>query len=128
MEEKEEKSIKAEITEIKKAVTWLSKTSADRIRKIEDKIQKQNKKVSDKMSKHIEVIESERRKQMKQVKYIGVEFDPIGVKQGQDEVNAALKAGFEPIRDFETAKGTVMVLAKWGDKNVQTKTRTERRF
>ena len=128
MEEKEEKSIKAEITEIKKAVTWLSKTSADRIHKIEDKIQKQGKKVSDRMSKHIEVIESERRKQMKQVKYIGVEFDPIGVKQGQDEVNAALKAGFEPIRDFETPKGIVMVLGLWGDRDVQTKTRTERRL
>ena len=128
MEEKEEKSIKAEITEIKKAVTWLSKTSADRIHKIEDKIQKQNKKVSDKMSKHIEVIESERRKQMKQVKYIGVEFDPVSVKKGEAEVNAALKAGFEPIRDFETAKGIVMVLGMWGDRNVQTRTRTETRL
>ena len=128
MKEKEEKSIKAEITEIKKAVTWLSKTSADRIRKIEDKIQKQSKRVSDKMSKHIEVIESERCKQMKQVKYIGVEFDPVSVKKGEDEVNAALKAGFEPIRDFETAKGIVMVLGMWGDRNVQTRTRTETRL
>ena len=128
MNEKEEKSIKAEITEIKKAVTWLSKTSADRIHKIEDKIQKQNKKVSDKMSKHIEIIESERRKQMKQVKYIGVEFDPVSVKKGEDEVNEALKAGFEPIRDFETAKGIVMVLGMWGDRDVQTRTRTERRL
>ena len=128
MEEKEEKSIKAEITEIKKAVTWLSRTSADRIRKIEGEIQKQSKRVSDKMSKHIEVIESERCKQMKQVKYIGVEFDPVSVKKGEDEVNAALKAGFEPIRDFETAKGIVMVLGMWGDRNVQTRTRTETRL
>ena len=128
MKEKEEKSIKAEITEIKKAVTWLSKTSADRIRKIEDKIQKQSKRVSDKMSKHIEVIESERCKQMKQVKYIGIEFDPVSVKKGEDEVNAALKAGFEPVRDFETAKGIVMVLGMWGDRNVQTRTRTETRL
>ena len=128
MKEKEEKSIKAEITEIKKAVMWLSKTSADRIHKIEDKIQKQGKKVSDRMSKHIEVVESERCKQMKQVKYIGVEFDPVSVKKGEDEVNAALKAGFEPIRDFETAKGIVMVLGMWGDRNVQTRTRTETRL
>ena len=128
MEEKEEKSIKAEITEIKKAVTWLSRTSADRIRKIEGEIQKQSKRVSDKMSKHVEVIESERCKQMKQVKYIGVEFDPVSVKKGEAEVNAALKAGFEPIRDFETAKGIVMVLGMWGDRNVQTRTRTETRL
>ena len=76
----------------------------------------------------MEVIESERQKRMMELKYVGVEFDPISVKIGQDAVNEALREGFEPIRDFETAKGTVMVLAKWGDKNVQTKTRTERRF
>ena len=74
------------------------------------------------MSKHIEVIESERHKQMKQVKYIGVEFDPVRVKQGQAEVNAALKSGFEPIRDFETAKGIIMVLGLWGESDVQSKT------
>ena len=65
---------------------------------------------------------------MKQVKYIGVEFDPVSVKKGEAEVNAALKAGFEPIRDFETAKGIVLVLGMWGDRDVQTRTRTERRL
>ncbi len=52
---------------------------------------------------------------MKEIKYIGIEFDPVKVKQGQEEVNSALKSGFEPIRDFETAKGIVMVLGLWGD-------------
>jgi len=28
----------------------------------------------------------------------------------------ALKAGFEPVRDFQTPKGIVMVLGLWGDR------------
>ena len=126
--ENEEKTIRSEISEIKEAVKILADRSADRMNKIDGKIQKQIKKASDKMSNHIETIETERRKKMMEVKYIGVEFDPVSVKKGEDEVNAALKAGFEPIRDFETAKGIVMVLGMWGDRNVQTRTRTETRL
>ena len=128
MDKNKEKTTKDEIVEMKNAILWVSKTSAKRMQKLEKKMEKQNKLVSDKMSRGMEVIESERQKRMMELKYVGVEFDPISVKIGEDAVNAALREGFEPIRDFETAKGTVMVLAKWGDKNVQTKTRTERRF
>ena len=128
MDKNKEKTIKDEITEMKEAILWVTKINAKRIQKLEKKMEKQNKLVSDKMSKGMEVVESERQKRMMELKYVGVEFDPISVKIGEDAVNEALREGFEPIRDFETAKGTVMVLAKWGDKNVQTKTRTERRF
>jgi len=128
MEKNEEKSIKDEITEMKNAILWVSKTSAKKIQNLEKKMEKHNQLVANKMSKGMEVVESERQKRMMELKYVGVEFDPISVKIGEDAVNEALREGFEPIRDFETAKGTVMVLAKWGDKNVQTKTRTERRF
>ena len=128
MEKNEEKTIKDEITEMKDAIVWITETSAKRMQKLEKKMERYNQLVADKMSKGMEVIESERQKRMMELKYVGVEFDPISVKIGEDAVNEALREGFEPIRDFETAKGTVMVLAKWGDKNVQTKTRTERRF
>ena len=128
MDKNKEKTIKDEFTEMKEAILWVTKINAKRIQKLEKKMEKQNKLVSDKMSKGMQVIESERQKRMMKLKYIGVEFDPTSVKKGEDEVNAALKEGFEPIRDFETAKGIVMVLGKWGDRNVQTKTRTERRF
>ena len=30
--------------------------------------------------------------------------------------------GIEPIRDFETARGIIMVLGKWGEKDVQSET------
>ena len=122
MEEKEEKEIKEEIREVKEALKWLSRTSADKMYKIDSRVQKQIKKTSDRMSKHIEDIEKDRRKKMQEIRYIGVEFDPGKVKQGQEEVNAALKSGFEPIRDFETAKGIIMVLGLWGESDVQPKT------
>ena len=122
MEEKEEKEIKEEIREVKEALKWLSRTSADKMYKIDSRVQKQIKKASDRMSKHIEDIEKDRRKKMQEIRYIGVEFDPGKVKQGQEEVNAALKSGFEPIRDFETAKGIIMVLGLWGESDVHLKT------
>ena len=122
MEEKEEKEIKEEIREVKEALKWLSRTSADKMYKIDSRVQKQIKKTSDRMSKHIEDVEKDRRRKMQEIRYIGVEFDPVRVKQGQAEVNAALKSGFEPIRDFETAKGIIMVLGLWGESDVQSKT------
>lgn len=122
MEEKEEKEIKEEIREVKEALKWLSRTSADKMYKIDSRVQKQIKKASDRMSKHMEDVEKDRRKKMQEIRYIGVEFDPGKVKQGQEEVNAALKSGFEPIRDFETAKGIIMVLGLWGESDVQPKT------
>ena len=122
MEEKEEKEIKEEIREVKEALKWLSRTSADKMYKIDSRVQKQIKKASDRMSKYIEDVEKDRRKKMQEIRYIGVEFDPGKVKQGQEEVNAALKSGFEPIRDFETAKGIIMVLGLWGESDVQPKT------
>ena len=74
------------------------------------------------MSKGMEVVERETQKRMMELKYVGVEFDPISVKIGEDAVNEALREGFEPIRDFETARGIIMVLGKWGESDVQPKT------
>ena len=123
MEEKQEKEIKEEIREVKEAIKWLSRKSAEKIYKIDSRVQKQIKKTSDMISKHLDDVEKDRRRKMEEIRYIGVEFDPVKVKQGQTEINAALKSGFEPIRDFETARGIIMVLGKWGEKDVQHKTR-----
>ena len=123
MEEKQEKEIKEEIREVKEALKWLSRKSAEKIYKIDSRVQKQIKKTSDIISKHLDDVEKDRRRKMEEIRYIGVEFDPVKVKQGQTEINAALKSGFEPIRDFETGRGIIMVLGKWGEKDVQSKTR-----
>ena len=123
MEEKQEKEIKEEIREVKEALKWLSRKSAEKIYKIDSRVQKQIKKTSDMISKHLDDVEKDRRRKMEEIRYIGVEFDPVKVKQGQSEINAALKSGFEPIRDFETGRGIIMVLGKWSEKDVQSKTR-----
>ena len=123
MEEKQEKEIKEEIREVKEAIKLLSRKSAENIYKIDSRVQKQIKKTSDIISKNLDDVEKDRRRKMEEIRYIGVEFDPVKVKQGQADVNAALKSGFEPIRDFETARGIIMVLGKWGEKDVQSKTR-----
>ena len=111
MDENNEKTIRSEISEIKEAV----KSQGQKIDRIQSRISADIKAAKDRMSKHIDDFEKERKRKMQEIKYIGVEFDPNGVQKGQDEVNSALKSGFEPIRDFETAKGIVMVLGLWGD-------------
>ena len=111
MEENNEKTIRSEISELKEAV----KSQGQKIDRIQEEMGKGIQEARDRMSKHIDDFEKERKRKMQEIKYIGVEFDPNGVQKGQDEVNAALKSGFEPIRDFETAKGIVMVLGLWGD-------------
>ena len=118
----EEKEIKEEIREVKEALKWLSRKSAERMYKIDSRVQKQIKMTSDKISNHLDDVDKDRRRKMQEIRYVGVEFDPVKVKQGQNEVNVALKSGFEPIRDFETARGIIMVLGKWGEKDVQSET------
>ena len=107
----EEKTIRSEISELKEEV----REQGRKIDWIQGRISADLKDARERMTKHIDDFEKEKKKKMQEIKYIGVEFDPNGVQKGQDEVNSALKSGFEPIRDFETAKGIVMVLGLWGD-------------
>ena len=99
-----EKSISSEISRLN-----------DKIDKITGEINAELRGAKESLLKHIEEVEKDRDRKMKKIKYIGVEFEPTDVKKGEEEVNAALKAGFEPIRDFQTPKGIVMVLGLWGD-------------
>ena len=50
---------------------------------------------------------------LRQIRYVGIEFEPSKIESCEKEVNDALSQGFEPIRDFETARGLVMVLGLW---------------
>ena len=109
--EDENKTIRSEISELKEEV----REQGRKIDGIQGRISADLKDARERMTKHIDDFEKDRKKKMQEIKYIGVEFDPNGVQKGQDEVNLALKSGFEPIRDFETAKGIVMVLGLWGD-------------
>ena len=107
-----EQSISSEISEIKDAVKSQNHKIDRMIEKINDEIRQQK----DAISKHIEEAEKDRDRKMQEIRYIGVEFEPTDVRKGEEEVNTALKAGFEPIRDFQTPKGIVMVLGLWGDR------------
>ena len=100
-----EKSISSEISRLN-----------DKIDKITEKINAELRGAKESLLKHIEEAEKDRDRKMKKIKYIGVEFEPTDVKKGEEEVNTALKAGFEPIRDFQTPKGVVMGLGLWGDR------------
>ena len=60
--------------------------------------------------------------EIKEMRYIGVEFEYQKVAIGQRLINEALKEGFQPQRDYERGSGIVMVMAKWGPKNAGTGT------
>ena len=111
MKDKEE-SVSSEISEIKEVV----KSQSRKIDRITDRINAEIRSARDELSNHIKEVEKDRDKKMQEIRYIGVEFEPTDVKKGEEEVNLALKAGFEPLRDFQTAKGIVMVLGVWGDR------------
>ena len=57
MEEKQEKEIKEEIREVKEALKWLSRKSAERMYKIDSRVQKQIKMTSDKISNHLDDVD-----------------------------------------------------------------------
>jgi len=54
-----------------------------------------------------------KRERMTQIKYVGVPFDQKNYKIGEQEINNALREGYEVVRDFETGGGIVVCLAKW---------------
>ena len=60
--------------------------------------------------------------EIKEMRYIGVEFEYQKVAIGQRLINEALQEGFQPQRDYERGSGIVMVMAKWGPKDAVAKT------
>ena len=50
---------------------------------------------------------------IQEIRFIGVEFDYRKVKIGEELVNKAISQGFQPLRDYETNSGLVIIMAKW---------------
>ena len=50
---------------------------------------------------------------IQEIRFIGVEFDYRKVKIGEESVNKAISQGFQPLRDYETNSGLVIIMAKW---------------
>ena len=44
---------------------------------------------------------------LKNVKFLGVTFDPDNFKKGEDELNKAIEMGYKVITDYSTSTGVV---------------------
>ena len=60
-----------------------------------------------------------RRKVLKKIKYVGVEFEPTKIDACEREVNEAQSKGYRPIRDIDTPRGLVIVLGLWQEDKSQ---------
>ena len=83
----------------------MEKITNSRIIELEKKIDKQENEIKE-LKKRSDT-------KMAKIKFIGVDFDPVEYKIGEDKINKYLDSGFEVLRDFQTAGGIVMALGKW---------------
>ena len=44
---------------------------------------------------------------LKNIKFVGVTFDPDSFKKGEDELNKAIEMGYKVITDYPTSTGVV---------------------
>ena len=44
---------------------------------------------------------------LKDIKFVGVTFDPDSFKKGEDELNKAIEMGYKVITDYPTSTGVV---------------------
>ena len=77
MSKKEEKEIKEEIREVKEALKWLSRKSAEKMYKIDSRVQKQIKMTGDKISKHLDDVDKDRRRKMEEIRYFSSHLNPL---------------------------------------------------
>jgi hypothetical protein len=66
-----------------------------------------------KLVKHFEnLIDGATNLKVKEIRFVGVEFDYKKVKIGEEKVNKALREGFQPQRDIVTESGLVLIMVK----------------
>ena len=83
----------------------MEKITNSRIEELEKKIDNQEDEIKE--------LKKKSDTKMAKIKFIGVDFDPVEYKIGEDKINKYLNNGFEVLRDFQTAGGIVMALGKW---------------
>ena len=83
----------------------MGKITNSKIKELEKKIDNQEDEIKE-LKKRSDT-------KMAKIKFIGVDFDPVEYKIGEDKINKYLDSGFEVLRDFQTAGGIVMALGKW---------------
>ena len=78
------------------------------IKKLEKLIKAQSKKI--KALKHSD-------EKLTEIKFVNVFFDLKKYKKGEEDINDALKNGYEVSRHFQTESGVVVCLGKYKPKN-----------
>tara|TARA_Y100001960_G_scaffold3843_1_gene4237 strand:+ start:9577 stop:9843 length:267 start_codon:yes stop_codon:yes gene_type:complete len=63
----------------------------------------------------LEAIKSITKRKLMKIKYVGVEFDTKKIGNSEDKINVALENGYQPITDYQTPMGLVMVLGLWNE-------------
>ena len=85
----------------------------NKIEQLKDEIPKMAKNEAGKFVKRFEdVVEKATITKVKEIRFVGVEFDYKKVKIGEAQVNKALAEGFQPQRDIITESGLVLVMIK----------------
>jgi len=85
----------------------------NKIEQIKGEIPKMPKNEAGKFVKRFEdVVDRATNTKVKEIRFVGVEFDYKKVKIGEGLVNKALAEGFQPQRDIITESGLVLVMIK----------------
>jgi len=85
----------------------------NKIEQLKGEIPKMPKSEAGKFVKRFEdVVEKATTTKVKEIRFVGVEFDYKKVKIGEAQVNKALAEGFQPQRDIITESGLVLVMIK----------------
>jgi len=86
----------------------MKKSDREEIKKLEKQIKAQSKKI--KALKHFD-------EKLTEIKFVNVFFDLKKYKKGEEDINDALKNGYEVSRHFQTESGVVICLGKYKSKN-----------
>ena len=86
----------------------MKKSDREEIKKLEKLIKAQSKKI--KALKHSD-------EKLTEIKFVNVFFDLKKYKKGEEDINDALKNGYEVSRHFQTESGVVICLGNFKSKN-----------
>ncbi len=92
----------------------------DRLEKNKDEIPKILVSGEEKLVKHFEGATERASLKVKEIRFVGVEFDYKKVKIGEEQVNKALREGFQPQRDIVTESGLVLIMVKLDEEKCHT--------
>ena len=93
-----------------------SMETKNRLEQIKGDIPKMAKSEAGKFVKRFEDVVEKATTKVKEIRFVGVEFDYKKVKIGEAQVNKALAEGFQPQRDIITESGLVLVMIKLDEK------------